>query len=123
MYFPHSIDAAGVVKALRHIRRYIKQPLIVICDRLRAHTAPVVRQYLAEDGRIEMELLPAYSPELNPEEYCHGYAKEQLRNSTPRTLAELVKNIKGQFSKIRQRPKLIRSFFAHAGIPLINLSG
>ena len=120
VYFPGAIDGACVASALRHIRRYLKGPLIVICDRLAAHRSKPVRDLLAEDRQIEMEFLPAYSPQLNPEEYCHGYAKERVRNSLPRTLDELLRGIEQEFNKMRRRPKLIDSFFAHANI---NLSG
>lgn len=123
IYFPGSIDAEGVVVALRYIRRYLKGPVILIWDRLSAHRSGAVRNYLVEDGQMEVELLPAYSPELNPEEYCHGYAKERMRNSTPRTVEELLSCIEREFVRIRRRPKLMRSFFALAKIPIINLSG
>ena len=123
IYFQGSINGEGIVVALRHIRRYLKGPVIIVWDRLSAHRCPAVREYLAEDGQIDVEFLPAYSPELNPEEYCHGYAKKQVRNSTPQNVDELLRGIEHQFDRIRRRPRLIRSFFAHAGLSLINLSG
>lgn len=123
IYFPGSIDGPRIVTSLRHIRRYVKGPVIIVWDRLKAHSSPVVRQYIASDGQIDVEPLPAYSPELNPEEYCHGYARERMRNSAPRTVDELLAGIEKQFNRIRRRPRLINSFFAHAGLSIINLSG
>ncbi|MBS1910449.1 MAG: transposase [Bacteroidetes bacterium] len=123
VYFHGSIDGACVVVALRHIRRYVNGPLTLIWDRLSAHRGPEVRAYLKEDREITVVELPAYSPELNPEEYCHGYAKERLRNSTPVDAEELLMNAEREFNRMRRRPKLLMSFFARAGIPLINQSG
>lgn len=116
IYFRGSINADRVLIALKHIRRYVKGPLILIWDQLSAHTAKTVRQYVAEDTGIEVEILPAYSPELNPEEYCHGYVKERLRNAAPYSVQELLESVEREFNRLRRRPKLLRSFFAHAGL-------
>jgi transposase len=118
VYFRCSIDGTCVVTALRYIRRYLKGPVIIIWDQLAAHNGPQMRQYLMSDRQIEVETLPAYSPELNPEEYCHGYAKERMRNTLAESVDELLQCIEHEFKKIRRRPKLIESFFAHAKIPL-----
>lgn len=77
VYFDGSIGGDQLVVALKYLRRYVKGVVILICDRLRAHTCAAVEGYLDEDTNMEIELLPPYSPELNPEEYCHGYAKER----------------------------------------------
>jgi hypothetical protein len=97
--------------------------VIIVWDRLKAHTSPVVRRYIDGDGQIDVEPLPAYSPELNPEKYCHGYAKERMRSSAPQTVDELLVGIEKPFNRIRRRPHPINSFFAHAGLSIINLSG
>jgi transposase len=123
IYFHGSINGERIVVALKHIRRYLKGPLTLIWDQLKAHSAKPVKDYLAEDTLIEVEPLPAYSPELNPEEYCHGYVKERLRNAAPYTVEELLESVEHEFNRLRRRPKLLQSFFAHAGIPIINQSG
>lgn len=120
VYFSGSINGECIVTAMKYIRHYLTGKLIVIWDRLKAHKGAAVREYLEEDDQIE---LPAYSPELNPEEYCHGYAKERLRNLTPHTELELLQAAEREFARMRRRPKLLQSFFAHAKISLMNLSG
>lgn len=122
IYFEKSIDAPRLVRCLKTLRRYLKGPMIIIWDRLATHRSKYVRQFIETDAQIELEFLPAYSPELNPEEYCHGYAKERVRNSVPCNVDELLYCIEHEFIRIRRRPKLIQSFFAHARISLINLS-
>lgn len=114
IYFHESIDGQKVVASLKHIRRYLSGPVIVIWDRLAAHRGPAVREYLSSDEQMSVEFLPAYSPELNPEEYCHGYAKQRMRNAAPTTVSELLSSIESEFIRMRRRPKLIQSFFAHA---------
>jgi len=122
IYFKESIKGEHVVVALRYIRRYVKGPVILIWDGLKAHKARTVKDYLCQDKLIDVEELPPYSPELNPEEYCHGYAKERMRNSTPHNEQELLACAEREFNRIRRRPKLMQSFFAHAKLSIINQS-
>ncbi len=57
---------------LQHVQRHVSGRIILIWDRARIHTGKKVKEYLAQHPEIQIELLPAYAPELNPEEYCHG---------------------------------------------------
>lgn len=116
VYFHGSIDGAKVIASLRLIRRYLTGKVILVWDRLAAHRSADVRRYLAGDRQIDVEFLPAYSPALNPEEYCHGYAKQRIRNVVASSVNELLTAIEKEFNRIRRRPKLIQSFFAHAGL-------
>jgi transposase len=122
IYFKGSINGERIVTALRHLRRYQKGPVILIWDSLTAHTSKVVKEHLANDTLIDVEVLPSYSPELNPEEYCHGYAKKRMRNATPLNEQELLQCAEREFNRIRRRPKLMQSFFAHAKLSIINQS-
>jgi transposase len=123
VYFKGSIDGECIVQALLHIRRYLKGPVTLIWDRLSAHRSPAVKKYLGRDRRLVVEQLPAYSPDLNPEEFCHGYVKERMRNSTPTNENELLHLAELEFNRLRRRPRILRNFFAHAGLPLFTQSG
>ena len=123
IYFKGSIDGPRCVEALRCVRRYQKGPATLIWDGLKVHTSTIVKQYLATDPLLEVEVLPSYSPDVNPEEYCHGYVKERVRNATPADDDELLACVEREFNRIRRRPNLLRSFFQHAGVPVINRSG
>ena len=112
--FKGSINGLGIVAALRHLRRRSDQPMIIVWDGLSAHRSRVVREYVAKDGRMTIEELPGYSPELNPEEYCHGYVKGRIRNHCAETVEELAKLMRREFARLRYRVDLLRSFFDHA---------
>ncbi len=61
---------------LEHLMRHIPGKLLIIWDRLSAHRSAFVRDFIAaQDGRITLEWLPAYAPELNPVEYCGAIGK------------------------------------------------
>src|SRR5262245_51627909 len=77
------------VRVLRHLRSCPGGPLIVIWYQSQAHGARVVKEYLATEQEISVEWLPSYGPELNPEEYCQGNVKEQIRNTTLESVEEM----------------------------------
>jgi transposase len=76
---------------LRHrLRRYRK--IHVICDCARFHHSDEVRVYLWEHrDRIELEMLPAYSPDANPMERVWWLVREHItRNHRCHDSQELV---------------------------------
>jgi transposase len=79
------------VEFLRHLLRHIGGNLLVVWDRLPSHRSRLVREFVAEQGgRLELEYLPAYAPELNPVEYLWGYWKQhEMANLCPESLWDL----------------------------------
>jgi transposase len=94
---------------------------IVIWDQSRTHHSKPVKAYLAANHHILVETLPAYAPELNPEEYCHGHAKQRAKNHIATSVADMRKHIDRDFAFLRRHPHLLLSFFHHAGLRLKQL--
>jgi hypothetical protein len=96
--------------------RYIPKDLLVIWDGLRSHRSRLVKNFVAQQtGRIELEYLPAYAPELNPVEYLWGYWKQhELPNFCPKTFTELSFHAVRALKRMRRRPKLIIAFWKQA---------
>jgi transposase len=68
-----------------------------------------------QNGRIELEYLPAYAPELNPVEYLWGHWKQhELPNFCPKTFAELSHHALRALKRMRRRPRLITAFWKQA---------
>jgi hypothetical protein len=57
--------------------------MIIIWERLHAHRAVIVKVYMAAHPKMAAEWLPPYTPDLNPEEGCHGNVTQHLRNAAP----------------------------------------
>jgi transposase len=74
-----------------HLLRHLPGKLLVVWDGLPAHRARVVGDFIrAQQGRLAVEWLPGYAPELNPLEYIWGYWKHhELPNFCPRDFAQL----------------------------------
>jgi transposase len=67
---PHAIRGPDVVRFLTHLLRHLPGKLLVLWDGSPIHRAQVVKDFLAAGGaaRIRLEQLPAYAPELNPDD-------------------------------------------------------
>jgi transposase len=68
--YPGAIHAAEVIDFLGHLLRHLPGKLLVVWDGLPQHRARLVAEFIrAQRGRLAIERLPAYAPELNPVEY------------------------------------------------------
>ncbi|MGH9793201.1 MAG: IS630 family transposase, partial [Candidatus Acidiferrales bacterium] len=103
---PESIKAPHVVKFLEHLLRHIGGNLLIVWDRLTAHRSAVVRDFVAaQNGRIQLEWLPAYAPELNPVEYIWGHLKHhEIPNFCPRNAWHLGTEARRALRRMRRRP-------------------
>ncbi len=110
-----------IIETLEHLQRHIPGKIILIWDRARIHTSKKVQNYFSDHPEICVELLPAYAPELNPEEYCHGNVKQHLKNARPTDKTEIRSMLDRGFARLRQRPDLLLSFFHAAGLSVRKL--
>jgi hypothetical protein len=115
------IGATDMLVALQHFQRHISRPMIIIWDRLNAHRAVIVQDYVAAHPDIELEWLPPYAPYVNPEEGCHGNIKQHLRNAAPATTHDIRVQVDRGVARLRQRPDLLLGFFRHAGLSVNQL--
>ena len=113
-HFEHAIVATDILMALRHFQRHISRPMIIIWDRLNAHRAVIVQDYIAVHPDLEVEWLPPYAPDVNPEEVYHGNIKQHLRNAAPATTHDIRVQVDRGFARLRQRPDLLLGFFRQA---------
>jgi transposase len=120
-HFRGSVNSQKLIEALDHLRRHIPGKIILIWDRARIHRSKITKAYLQDDPEILIEELPAYAPELNPEEYCHGNVKQGLKNARPTDKKEICSMLDRGFARLRQRPDLLLSFFHAAGLSVRQL--
>lgn len=91
---------------------YRRSRLIFIWDGATIHHGVPVRSFLTEcPGKIHLEKLPAYSPELNPVELLWAYLKKKMANQVFLNLKELQRAVEMELQKIKKNRTLIRSFF------------
>lgn len=114
--YPGSIKAAQVVDFLGHLLRHLPGKLLVIWDGLPAHRSKLVQAFVAQhQGRLWLERLPAYAPELNPVEYIWGYWKKHaLPNFCPKDYGQLSHQARQALRRMRKRKTLVTAFWKQA---------
>src|SRR5262249_52468220 len=71
MTYTGTMTAALFIVFLERLLRSTPGNLIVIADRLRAHDAQAVEEWMVHQKRLYLFFLPRYAPELNPDEYLN----------------------------------------------------
>ncbi len=107
-----------MVVFLRHLARHLPGKLLIVWDGLPAHRGKLVAEYLATlEGRIQVERLPPYAPELNPVEYIWAYLKHhELPNVCPKDLWQLGSGAVRCLKRMRRRRPLIKSCWQQASL-------
>lgn len=90
------------------------QPVYLIVDGHPTHKAKIVKQFVADtDGRLKLFVLPAYSPQLNPDEWVWKNVKhDRVGRTSARTAEDFKTNIIGALRRLQKLPHLVRAFFA-----------
>ncbi len=88
-------------------------PVIAITDNLYVHHGKRVKKWVEDqNGAIELEFIPSYSPELNADEYLNTDLKKNANaKKTPGTVAQLKANILSLMRSIQKQPERIESCF------------
>jgi transposase len=115
-HFRGSIDSEKVILTLRYFQRRFGTRLLIIWDRLNAHRSHETQRFLAASEEIVTAHLPAYAPELNPEEQCNAWVKASMQNALPDSVEELAALARRGFRRLQRHPSMIVSFFHHAGL-------
>jgi len=84
--------------------------VILVIDRWMVHRSGVKRLQ-SRFGRVDVEWLPAYAPELNPVEQIWNYGKyHQLSNFIPDDIDHLATALDTSLYHQSQQQSLLRSF-------------
>jgi transposase len=114
----HRIRSDQVIGFLRHLLGRISGRIERCWDGGAIHTSKGVERFLEENkGRLRAHFLPAYAPEVTPQELVGQRLKHvELRNVGPRNADELIDETRAGMERIRHHPELFPAFFEHAGL-------
>jgi transposase len=119
--FEGSVNSEKLIQGLEHFRRCMGGPFMMIWDRSRTHRSKLTKAYLADHLEIHVEPLPAYAPETNPEEFCHGNIKRSIKNTACSSKPDIPQILHKKFAALRKRHALLLACFHHAGLALNQL--
>jgi transposase len=113
------LRSAECIAFLGHVRRMVGSDLLAVWDGSPIHRSREIKAFLAGGGAgfVQLERLPAYAPELNPDEGVWQHLKHvELRNLCCRDLDHLSAELSLAVKRLREKPSLIQSFFVGAGL-------
>jgi transposase len=114
-----SLNGLHCIEFLTHLQKVAAERLLVIWDGSPIHRRAAVREFVDQTkGKVWLEALPGYAPDLNPwdEGGWHHLKNIEMRNLPCRDLEELHEQFHLALCRLRQKPHLVRSFFAQAGL-------
>jgi len=113
-----ALNAESFIGFLEKLIKYRKRKLILIVDNLRVHHSKAVKEWVHKhQHRIELIFLPAYSPELNPDEYLNNHLKQTVTRDGPTVSKdELAAALWLNMILLEGEPNLIASFFRHPAV-------
>jgi transposase len=100
------------VDFMKKLRQDTGKPIIVIADNARYHKGGSAKRYLqpTEEG-IRLVNLPAYSPELNPDEQVWNHLKNRLGKLYIETKEQMKQEVRNILYSIQHNIDLVISFF------------
>ena len=117
MTYRDSMNAAKFIKFLKRLIKSNDKKVFLIVDNLRVHHAIKVKEW-AETVKDQIELfyLPAYCPDLNPDEYLNCDLKQNVHGqNTVKTQKGLEDNTMS-FMRSLQRSRRGKEYFKHPKI-------
>jgi transposase len=116
-----SLNGLHSIEFLLHLGHVAGTRLLVIWDGSPIHRREEVKEFVAGTrGKVWVEALPGYAPDLNPwdEGGWHHLKNVEMRNLVCLDLEELHQEFHLAVGRLRQKPHLVQSFFAQAGLTI-----
>ena len=110
---------ATVVAFVDDLHHKLRGAMSIVWDEIPILWGFAVKEFLKAKPSIEAVALPPYAPELNPVDLVWSYVKYgRLANYCPYNLNELRATLTAEFTRLKRKQKLLRSFLAHTGLSL-----
>ena len=119
---PRAINRSGQISGSGHFsstavrNRRQNQRLLIVWDGLTGHRSRMTWEFIRQQrGRLWVEFLPGYAPELNPVEYLWSHWKQhELPNFCPQNFGQLSHYARKALRRMRKRPTLLIAFWQQA---------
>ena len=115
-----NVQGGDIVEYLRRLKAQVGGPLTILWDGGRVHDrSKLVQAFLAQHPEIKTERIPAYAPELNPDELVWAWTKYgRLGNLAAQNVNWLREYIINELTYVQEHPDLLSSFIEKSKLPL-----
>jgi transposase len=115
------LNGLHCIEFFKHLRAVTGSRILVVWDGSPIHRRVAVKEFVERSkGKVVVEQLPGYAPDLNPwdEGGWHHLKNVEMRNLVTHDLEELQEQFYLAIDRLRQKPRMARSFYAQAGLSL-----
>jgi len=113
MVFKHRFNAGVFIEFLRRLIKSVGRKVYLIVEGHPAHKARKLKLWLAEhEEQIRLILLPAYSPDMNPDEFLnHDVKQNAVGRRRASSQDDMIADVRGYLRSTQKQPKIVRSYF------------
>lgn len=113
MVFKERFRVGVFLKFLRRLVRNEGRKLYLIVDGHPVHKASAVKKWLSRHGdEIRLFYLPAYCPELNPDEFLnHDVKANAVGRRRAKNQTEMLSDVRGYLRSTQKQPEVVANFF------------
>lgn len=108
-----NFNADRFIEFLSALTKNAPSKIFLVLDNLRVHHSRLVKAWVADRAdKIELFYLPAYSPELNPDERLNADLKQQLGSRIQASTKSKLKSLATwRLQQLAANPDRIKSYF------------
>ncbi|WP_329614867.1 transposase [Streptomyces brevispora] len=100
-------------------RTQLGAPVVLVWDNVRLHLTAGMREFIeANADWLTVFQLPAYAPDLNPQEGIWSMVKRDIGNLAAADLTQITTAVKRRLKKIQYRSDLVDGCLAATGLTL-----
>ena len=115
MVFKRRFTAKVFIEFLKRLVRSAQGKVYLIVDGHPVHKSKAIQRWLDQPNhreKIRMFILPAYSPDLNPDEFLnHDVKQNAVGRRRARDREDLMADVRGYLRGTQKRPDIARNYF------------
>jgi len=113
MVFKERFKSLVMIRFLKRLFKSVHRKIYLIIDRHPVHVSRLVKKWFEKNQRmVKVFFLPAYAPELNPDEYLnHDVKSNAVGRRRAMNQEELMADIRGYCRSTQRQPEIVKKFF------------
>lgn len=117
-FFEGNMNSDILIDFMMRLVNSATKKVFLVLDNLRVHHSKPVKEWLEKhDSMIEVFYLPAYSPELNPDEYLNCDLKKGVHSGKPaRNKKQLKAKAQSHMAMLQKKPSRVKKYFDNENI-------